>query len=160
MKRRTATLLASTTCALLPVWFVLKSPVQNAFPHLFAILDSLFITAGIAILRYRLYDIDVIINRTLVYGVLSLLLGLIYFSAILLSQAALRILAGGESSLAVVASTLVIAALFNSFASTYRTLLTAASTARSTTRRRPWKRSRLDCARRRISTGLVADSSQ
>ena len=104
--------------AILPVWFVLNSPVQNAFPHLFAVLDSLFIAAvpiaaGIAILRYRLYDIDVIINRTLVYGVLSLLLGLIYFGAILLSQAALRTLAGGESSLAVVASTLVIAALFN-----------------------------------------------
>jgi hypothetical protein len=104
--------------AILPVWFVLNSPVQNAFPHLFAVLDSLVIAAvpiaaGIAILRYRLYDIDVIINRTLVYGVLSLLLGLIYFGAILLSQAALRTLAGGESSLAVVASTLVIAALFN-----------------------------------------------
>jgi len=104
--------------AILPVWFVLNSPVQNAFPHLFAVLDSLVIAAvpiaaGIAILRYRLYEIDVIINRTLVYGVLSLLLGLIYFGAILLSQAALRTLAGGESSLAVVASTLVIAALFN-----------------------------------------------
>jgi hypothetical protein len=104
--------------AILPVWFVVNRPIQDAFPDLFAVLDSLFIAAvpiaaGIAILRYRLYDIDLIINRTLVYGVLSLLLGLIYFGAIVLSQAALRTLAGGESSLAVVASTLAIAALFN-----------------------------------------------
>ena len=104
--------------AILPVWFLVNAPIQAAFPDLFSVLDSLFIAAvpiaaGIAILRYRLYDIDLIINRTLVYGVLSLLLGLIYFGAIVLSQAALRTLAGGESSLAVVASTLAIAALFN-----------------------------------------------
>jgi hypothetical protein len=104
--------------AMLPVWFLINRPIQVAFPDLFAVLDSLFIAAvpiaaGIAILRYRLYDIDLIINRTLVYGVLSLLLGLIYFGAIVLSQAALRTLAGGESPLAVVASTLAIAALFN-----------------------------------------------
>jgi len=104
--------------AILPVWFLVNPPIQAAFPDLFAVLDSLFIAAvpiaaGIAILRYRLYDIDLIINRTLVYGILSLLLGLIYFGAIVLSQAALRTLAGGESSLAVVASTLAIAALFN-----------------------------------------------
>jgi hypothetical protein len=104
--------------AMLPVWFLINRPIQVAFPDLFAVLDSLIIAAvpiaaGIAILRYRLYDIDLIINRTLVYGVLSLLLGLIYFGAIVLSQAALRALAGGESPLAVVASTLAIAALFN-----------------------------------------------
>jgi hypothetical protein len=104
--------------AILPIWFLVNRPIQDAFPDLFAVLDSLFIAAvpiaaGIAILRYRLYDIDIIINRTLVYGVLSLLLGLIYFGAVVLSQAALRTLTGGESSLAVVASTLAIAALFN-----------------------------------------------
>jgi hypothetical protein len=71
------------------------------------------VSLGFAVLKYRLYDIDIIINRTLVYGVLSLLLGLIYFGAVVLSQAALRTLTGGESSLAVVASTLAIAALFN-----------------------------------------------
>ncbi|CAN5694414.1 hypothetical protein BH18ACT11_BH18ACT11_24750 [soil metagenome] len=104
--------------AILPVWFLVNAPIQVAFPDLFSVLDSLFIAAvpiaaGIAILRYRLYDIDLIINRTIVYGVLSLLLGLIYFGTIALSQAALHALAGGESSLAVVASTLAIAALFN-----------------------------------------------
>jgi hypothetical protein len=104
--------------AFIPFWFLINAPIQDAFPNLFAVLDSLFIAAvpiaaGIAILRYRLYDIDLLINRTLVYGVLTLLLGLIYFGAIVLSQAALRAVSGQESSLAVVASTLVIAALFN-----------------------------------------------
>jgi hypothetical protein len=69
--------------------------------------------AGIAILRYRLYDIDVIINRTLVYGTLTLSLILVYFGGVASLQYALRHLAGGESQLAVVASTLAIAALFN-----------------------------------------------
>jgi hypothetical protein len=68
--------------------------------------------AGVAILKYRLYDIDVIINRTLVYGVVTLLLLLTYFSGVVSSQYAFRNLTGGESQLAVVASTLAIAALF------------------------------------------------
>jgi len=104
--------------AFVPVWFLVNSPVQAAVPHLFAVLDSLIIAAvpiaaGIAILRYRLYDIDLIINRTLVYGVLTLSLVLIYFGGVVLTQATLRTVSGQESSLAVVASTLVIAALFN-----------------------------------------------
>jgi hypothetical protein len=104
--------------AFVPVWFLVNSPIQAAVPHLFAVMDSLVIAAvpiaaGIAILRYRLYDIDIIINRTLVYGVLTLTLALIYFGGILLAQTTLRAVSGQESSLAVVASTLVIAALFN-----------------------------------------------
>jgi hypothetical protein len=68
---------------------------------------------GIAVLKYRLYDIDLVINRTLVYGALTLSLALIYFGGVVLVQATLRAVSGQESSLAVVASTLVIAALFN-----------------------------------------------
>jgi hypothetical protein len=68
---------------------------------------------GIAILRYRLYDIDIIINRTLVYGPLTATLALIYVGGVVSLQALFRVLAGQESTLAVVASTLVIAALFN-----------------------------------------------
>jgi hypothetical protein len=71
------------------------------------------IAAGVAILRYRLYDIDVIINRTLVYGLLSASLALIYFGCVVGSQYVLRALTGQGSQLAIVASTLVIAALFN-----------------------------------------------
>ncbi len=76
-------------------------------------LEVLWVSIAIAIFRYRLYDIDVVINRTLVYGVLTLLLAMIYFGGVVLVQATLRAVSGQESSLAVVASTLVIAALFN-----------------------------------------------
>jgi hypothetical protein len=68
---------------------------------------------GIAILRYRLYDIDLIINRTLVYGPLTASLVLIYVGGVVGLQALFRALTGQESTLAVVASTLAIAALFN-----------------------------------------------
>ena len=70
---------------------------------------------GIAILRYRLYDIDVVINRTLVYGSLTALLALVYLGGVATTQAIFRILTGQEHQpqLTVVASTLAIAALFN-----------------------------------------------
>jgi hypothetical protein len=71
------------------------------------------VATAIAILKYRLYDIDRIINRTLVYGSLTAALALIYFSAVVLLQRAFVVLAGEKSTLAVVASTLLIAALFN-----------------------------------------------
>jgi hypothetical protein len=67
---------------------------------------------GVAILRYRLYDIDVIINRALVYGVLTGILALVYFGGVVALQSLFRSLTGQGWQLAVVASTLVIAALF------------------------------------------------
>ena len=72
------------------------------------------IAVGIGILRYRLYDIDIIINRTLVYGALTAILGGIYFGGVTATQALFRALTGQEKlpQIAVVASTLVIAALF------------------------------------------------
>jgi hypothetical protein len=68
---------------------------------------------GIAILKYRLYEIDTPINRTLVYGSLTALLALIYFGVIVVLQRLIDLLTGQQSTLAVVASTLTIAALFN-----------------------------------------------
>jgi cytochrome b subunit of formate dehydrogenase len=76
-------------------------------------LPSIPVAVGIAILKYRLYDIDVVINRTLVYGSLTVSLVLAYLGSVVLLQGALRGLIGQESQLAVVVSTLVIAALFN-----------------------------------------------
>ncbi len=67
---------------------------------------------GVAILRYRLYQIDHIINRTLVYGSLTAVLALVYVGSVVLLQGAFRILTGQGSQLAVVASTLAIAGLF------------------------------------------------
>jgi hypothetical protein len=77
-----------------------------------AAFNFLPIAAGIAILRYRLYDIDVVINRTLVYGVLTAALALVYAGSIVLFQGLFRALTGETSQLAVVVSTLAIAALF------------------------------------------------
>jgi hypothetical protein len=71
------------------------------------------VAVGIAILKYRLYEIDLIINRTLVYGSLTVVLVLVYFGNIVLLQRVFVILTGQKSTLAVVASTLAIAALFN-----------------------------------------------
>jgi len=70
------------------------------------------VAAGMAILRYRLWDIDIIIRRTLVYSTLTLTLGLVYLGCILLSRTIVAPLTG-SSDLAIVASTLAIAALFN-----------------------------------------------
>jgi hypothetical protein len=71
------------------------------------------IAVGFAVLKYRLYDIDIIINRALVYGPLTVLSAAIYFAGVVGLQYVLRTLTGQESTLAVVASTLAIAALFN-----------------------------------------------
>jgi hypothetical protein len=73
------------------------------------------LSIGIAMLRSRLFDIDVVINRTLVYGSLTLMLALVYFGGVTATQALFSALTGDEGlpQLAVVASTLAIAALFN-----------------------------------------------
>ncbi len=78
-----------------------------------ATITCLYAAIGIAILRHRLYDTDVIINRALVYGSLTVMLVGIYLGAVISLQYALRAVTGQESQIAIVASTLAIAALFN-----------------------------------------------
>jgi hypothetical protein len=82
----------------------------------YAVLSSFTlvpIAVGIAVLKYRLYDIDVLINRALVYGSLTVLLAATYLGGVVGLQYVFRVLTGQESTLAVVASTLAIAAFFN-----------------------------------------------
>jgi hypothetical protein len=76
---------------------------------------ALYVAVGIAILKYRLYEIDTLINRTLVYGSLTATLVALYFVGIVVLQSLFVVLIGEKSTLAVVASTLVIAALFTPF---------------------------------------------
>jgi hypothetical protein len=76
-------------------------------------LVGLPVSMGIAILRYRLYEIDLIINRTLVYGLLTAMLVLFYFGSVTALQYLFSLLAGQDNTLAIVATTLAIAALFN-----------------------------------------------
>jgi hypothetical protein len=105
--------------AALPVSIALEAmglpwKVGLALPILTGLL-GIPVAVGIAILKYRLYNIDVIINRTLVYGSLTLMLALVYFGGVTATQALFTVLTGQEEQpqLAIVVSTLVIAALFN-----------------------------------------------
>jgi hypothetical protein len=77
-----------------------------------AALVTFPISVVIAVVRYRLYEIDLIINRTLVYGSLTITLVALYFGGIVVLQRIFVLLTGQQSTLAVVASTLLIAALF------------------------------------------------
>jgi hypothetical protein len=93
-----------------PLWFE-----RAGYAVLIAVIPSLPISIGIAILRYRLYDIDIIINRTLVYGSLTAILAGVYFGSVTATQALFSILTDQQElpQVVVVTSTLLIAALFN-----------------------------------------------
>ncbi|HZU11344.1 MAG TPA: hypothetical protein VFB58_00750 [Chloroflexota bacterium] len=76
-------------------------------------VSALPISAAVAILRHRLYDIDVVINRTLVYGSLTLSLAAVYIGGVIALEALFRFVSGQNSDLAVAVATLAVAALFN-----------------------------------------------
>jgi len=82
-----------------------------SFVVLVCCFSTIPVASGIAILRYRLYDIDIIISRTLVYSVLTAILGLFYWGLVLVLQQ-ITLLVTPESDLAIAGSTLAVAALF------------------------------------------------
>ena len=106
---------------IIAVFFPPSQPSANRLAFLFLIylpiglLSYLFIPGSIAfaIFRYRLYDIDVIIRKTLVYVSLSALLVLVYFGTVILLQGVFDTVIGRQSPITIVISTLLIAALFN-----------------------------------------------
>jgi hypothetical protein len=71
------------------------------------------ISLTLAVVRSRLWDIDVVIRRTLIYGLLTAALALLYFVSVILIQSSFKLFGGHESPVAIVVSTLVIAGLFN-----------------------------------------------
>jgi len=104
-------LLSSRVPEIWEVWWVSRV----GFALYIAGIVGLPVAVGIAILRHHLYDINLIINRTLVYGSLTASLVLVYLGGVAATEAAFRALTGQvkQPQLAIVVSTLVIAALFN-----------------------------------------------
>jgi hypothetical protein len=92
------------------------------------------LATAIAIFKYRLYDIDIIINKTLVYGALTATLALIYFMSVVLLQQVLP----SESPISIVLSTLAIAALSRPYTAASKTPSTDASTGGNMMPSRPW----------------------
>jgi hypothetical protein len=88
--------------------------VLMAEDTLFAICGAVTpVTIAIAVLHYRLYDIDTLANRTLVYGSLTITLATVYLGSVILLQSLFRALTGQRTDLAIAIATLIIAALFN-----------------------------------------------
>ena len=114
-----AVAVAGTLTTIFTVGAAVDLAPKNVGPRMLSMLlmDAfvLFIplSIGVAVLRARLFDIDVVINRALVYGSLTLMLVAFYFGGIVVLQSVFIALTGQQSTLAVVASTLAIAALFN-----------------------------------------------
>ncbi len=105
-------LVAAVTAADMATWFIWPDGASQARMAVIGLGFAAFpVAAGVAILRYRLYDIDVVVNRTLVYGALTATLAGAYLAMVLVLELALRSVTPG-SSLAIAGSTLAVAAIF------------------------------------------------
>jgi hypothetical protein len=98
--------------ALMPVLIVLTNWFPAADYAAGVVFASVPVVVGVAVLKYRLYDVDLIINRTLVYATLTAALASVYVGGVVTLQFVFRALTGQGSQVAIVASTLTIAALF------------------------------------------------
>ena len=102
---------AILTLLLLPLAFIEASTSGEAF--LLFLMLILPAATAIAILRHQLYDIDVIVKRTLLYGTLSAILAVIYFASVIALQAIFTNISGQSSDAAIAISTLIIVVLFS-----------------------------------------------
>jgi len=108
---------ASISASLGLIFWIIMPVVVGFTPlnaNLLGLLMLLFpVTLAIAVYRYQLFDIDVIIRRTFLYAVLTIILGLLYLGSVVLLQGLFTTLGSQQSPVAIVISTLLIAALFN-----------------------------------------------
>lgn len=118
VRQQARLILIGSLIAFGPLAAWLGAPLFNLFPHwnpviFLPLLLAFPISIAIAILRYQLWDMDIILNRTLVYGLLTVLLGVIYITSVLIMQQVFIAVTGERSQLAVAGATLVITLLFN-----------------------------------------------
>jgi serine phosphatase RsbU (regulator of sigma subunit) len=118
VQQQVRTILVGSLVAFLPISVWMGAPLFGIFltwnPAFFLPILLIFpLTIAVAIVRYRLWDIEVIINRTLVYAVLTLILGTFYFVSVIFLQTVVTGVFGNPSTIATAASTLGVALLFN-----------------------------------------------
>jgi hypothetical protein len=105
------------------VGYIISTDTGQKAAYALLALFGLPIAAGIAILRYRLYDIDLIINRTIVYGTLTAILAGVYSASLVLFKFLFESVSGSGSQATTVLTTLVLAALFTPIRSRLQTLV-------------------------------------